>query len=179
MPLLKIESLGPCTQLGVWKIDEEKEALENLADLDPVEEVQYVSFKSEVRKKQWLSYRVLLQKMLSPDPFFLEYDAYGKPRLRNSGLYLSISHSGDYSAVITSKKVSVGIDIERLKDRILRIKDRFLSVEEDLNISEPNRLGPRKPSTKFVEGPKWIFNVISLSAPLLIFAAEKANAAPG
>ena len=78
--------------------------------------------------------------MLSPDPFFLEYDAFGKPRLKNNGLYLSISHSGDYSAVITSKTGPVGIDIEHLKDRIYRIRERFLSGEEDRNIGEPNML---------------------------------------
>jgi phosphopantetheinyl transferase len=60
--------------------------------------------------------------------------------LRNSRLYLSISHSGDYSAVITSKTGPVGIDIERLKDRIYRIKDKFLSVEEYLKIGEADRL---------------------------------------
>ncbi|HZX63470.1 MAG TPA: 4'-phosphopantetheinyl transferase superfamily protein [Bacteroidales bacterium] len=140
MPLLKMESLGPYTQFGVWKIDEVKEALKEQVQLDPAEEDQYASFKSEVRKKQWLSYRILLKEMLSPDPPFLEYDANGKPRLRNSGLFLSISHSGDYSAVITSKTCPVGIDIERLKDRIYRIKDKFLTVKEDQKIGETNRL---------------------------------------
>jgi len=140
MPLLKMESLGPYTQFGVWKIEETKEDLKEQVELDPAEEDQYASFKSEVRKKQWLSYRILLKEMLSPDPPFLEYDANGKPRLRNSGLFLSISHSGDYSAVITSKTCPVGIDIERLKDRIYRIKDKFLTVEEDQKIGETNRL---------------------------------------
>ena len=37
---------------------------------------------------------------------------------------------------------------------------------------------PKKPSTRSMEDPKWIFNVISLSAPLIIFAVEKANASP-
>jgi len=140
MPLLKMESLGPNTQFGVWKIEETKEDLKEQVELDPAEEDQYTSFKSEVRKKQWLSYRILLKEMLSPDPPFLEYDAFGKPRLKNSGLFLSISHSGDYSAVITSKTCPVGIDIERLKDRIHRIKDKFLTVEEDQEIGEANRL---------------------------------------
>ena len=140
MPLLKMESLGPYTQFGVWKIEETKEDLKEQVELDPAEEDQYASFKSEVRKKQWLSYRILLKEMLSPDPPFLEYDTNGKPRLRNSRLFLSISHSGDYSAVITSKTCPVGIDIERLKDRIHRIKDKFLTLEEDQKIGEANRL---------------------------------------
>jgi phosphopantetheinyl transferase len=140
MPLLRIESPGPFTQWGLWKIDETIESLEDMIELDPAEEALYSSFKSEARKKQWLSYRILLKKMLSPDPAFLEYDVFGKPRLRNNELHLSISHSGDYSAVITSKTSEVGIDIERLRERIHRIKDRFLSKEEDQKIGEANRL---------------------------------------
>jgi phosphopantetheinyl transferase len=140
MPLILNKEIDIQTRLGIWKIDEPKEALKEQVELDPTEEDQYVSFKSEVRKKQWLSYRILLKKMLSPDHPFLEYDSFGKPRLRNSRLYISISHSGDYSAVITSKTSPVGIDIEHLKDRIYRIKDKFLSVEEDLKIGEADRL---------------------------------------
>jgi 4'-phosphopantetheinyl transferase len=140
MPLLKIESPGPLTQLGIWKIDETSDALKDQVELDPAEEDYYTSFKSEVRKKQWLSYRILLKEMLSPYPPFLEYDTNGKPRLKNGGLFLSISHSGDYSAVITSKTCPVGIDIERLKDRIHRIREKFLTVEEDRHIGETNRL---------------------------------------
>jgi phosphopantetheinyl transferase len=140
MPLLKIESLGPHTQLGIWKIDEAKETLKEQVELDPGEENQYASFKSEERKKQWLSYRILLKKMLSGDPPFLDYDLFGKPRLKNSGLFLSISHSGDYAAVITSKTCPVGIDIERLKERIHRIRERFLTVEEDRMIGNADRL---------------------------------------
>jgi phosphopantetheinyl transferase len=134
------KEIGGQTRLGVWRIDETKEALRAEVDLNSAEEVQYESFKSEQRKKQWLSYRILLKIMLSPEPLFLEYDAYGKPRLRNSGLFLSISHSGDYSAVITSKTYPVGIDIERLKDRIHRIREKFLTVEEDQKIGEISRL---------------------------------------
>jgi 4'-phosphopantetheinyl transferase EntD len=42
--------------------------------------------------------------------------------------------------VITSSTHPVGIDIERLKDRIYRIKDRFLTIEEHKSLGETNRL---------------------------------------
>jgi phosphopantetheinyl transferase len=140
MPLILNREIESQTRLGVWKINEEKEALKEQVELYSFEEEQYASFKSEVRKKQWLSYRVLLKKMLSPDPVCLEYDAFGKPHLRKTGLYLSISHSGDYSAVITSENRPVGIDIERLRDRIYRIREKFLTKDENQHIGETNRL---------------------------------------
>jgi len=140
MPLILNKQIDKETTLGLWRIDETKEILKEQVDLTPTEEAQYTSFGSEVRKKQWLSYRILLKKILSPRPVLLEYDIYGKPRLKDNPIHLSISHSGPYSAVIVSQRVPVGIDIECLKDRIFRIKDRFLTAEEDRNIGKINRL---------------------------------------
>jgi 4'-phosphopantetheinyl transferase len=140
MPLILDKEIEGAARLGVWKITETPDELKEMAILTPHEEEQYVSFKSLVRKKQWLSYRILLQGMISPEEASLEYDSYGKPHLKNKSRYLSVSHSGEYAAVIISKTVPVGIDIERLKDRILRIKDKFLSAAEEKNIGETNRL---------------------------------------
>ncbi|MCX6247012.1 MAG: 4'-phosphopantetheinyl transferase superfamily protein [Bacteroidetes bacterium] len=140
MPLIFDREVFDHARVGLWKIDETKETLEGLAELDPDEETRYASFKSEIRKKQWLSYRILLKKMLAADAVHLEYDRYGKPRLRDSTLFLSISHSGNYSAAITSQTTPAGIDIETLKDRIYRISERFLSSEEIRNVGEDSRL---------------------------------------
>jgi phosphopantetheinyl transferase len=140
MPLILKKQIDKEITLGLWRIDETKELLKEQVDLTPTEEIQYASFGSEVRKKQWLSYRILLKKILYPKPVLLEYDIHGKPRLRGHDLQLSISHSGPYSAVIVSQRIPVGIDIECIKDRIFRIKDRFLTPEEDRNIGKTNRL---------------------------------------
>jgi phosphopantetheinyl transferase len=140
MPLIFNRAIDTNTRVGLWKIEEEETPLKKQAGLDANEERQYASFKSEIRKKQWLSYRALLKQILAPYRATLEYDSFGKPRLRNSKLNISVAHSGDYSAVIISSNSAVGIDIERLKDRIYRIKDRFLTAEEDKNIGEINRL---------------------------------------
>ena len=140
MPLILNRIIDKNTLLGLWKIDEEAENLRKQAELDNTEELAYTSFKSEIRKKQWLSYRILLKKMLYPQSVTLEYDAYGKPFLKNNAHFISISHSGDYSSVIISKSDPVGIDIERLKERIHRIKDRFLTTGEDQMIGNSNRL---------------------------------------
>ena len=140
MPLIFNRAIDRSTRLGLWKIEEEETPLKKQAGLDSSEERQFASFKNEVRKKQWLSYRALLRQILAPYRGTLEYDSFGKPRLRNSKLNISVAHSGDYAAVIISKNSAVGIDIERLKDRIYRIKDRFLTAEEDKNLGEINRL---------------------------------------
>jgi 4'-phosphopantetheinyl transferase len=140
MPLLKRVTPEPSVQVGIWKIEETTGALKGLARLSAAEEALFDSFKNETRRKQWLSYRVLLDEMLPGRTVILEYDVYGKPSLQNSPLFLSISHSKDRSAVIISDSHPVGIDIERISGRIERITGKFLTPDEEEQIGEENRL---------------------------------------
>ena len=140
MPLLKIEQINASTQLGIWKIEETADELRTRARLTPEEADLYITFKNETRRKQWLSYRILLNEMLPAGVPLLVYNEFGKPALKECNLFLSISHSGEYAVTIISKTDPVGIDIERIADRIERIKCRFLVPEEEQQITETNRL---------------------------------------
>jgi phosphopantetheinyl transferase len=82
--------------------------------------------KSEIHKKQFLAIRNIL-KELSIDDQDLVYDESGKPSFRD-GQNISFSHSDIYASVIIGKQV-VGIDIEIRRDRILKIKEKFLGIE--------------------------------------------------
>ena len=58
----------------------------------------------------------------------LYYDDKGKPHLHD-GKQISITHSFEFSAIIISNH-SVGIDIEKQRDKILRIAHKFTPLEE-------------------------------------------------
>jgi phosphopantetheinyl transferase len=53
-----------------------------------------------------------------------------KPFLPGEEYHFSISHCGDYAAAIVSRDKRVGVDIEIPVEKILWIKDKFLSTEE-------------------------------------------------
>jgi phosphopantetheinyl transferase len=57
------------------------------------------------------------------------YDAFGKPHLKDKN-YLSISHSFTFTAIIISKKKPVGIDVEKQRDKIVKIAHKFTPIEE-------------------------------------------------
>jgi phosphopantetheinyl transferase len=61
----------------------------------------------------------------------LFYDKNGKPHLSNNK-FISISHSFEYCGVIVSD-VKVGLDIEKLRPKILNISKKFIS-ESDWNL---------------------------------------------
>lgn len=132
MPLFDQINLSPTTQLYLWKITEELNELYELAILDEGSHLRLDAMKSEGHKKGFIAVRMLLQSIGYND-FELYYDVNGKPHLKD-GKHISISHSADFSAIVISDEV-VGLDLERLKSKILKIAFRYMKVShlEGLN----------------------------------------------
>ena len=86
------------------------------------------SFKSQTRQKEWLCTRLLL-KFIEGDNAIIEYSSNGAPILLNSDKHISISHSGNFVAIALSKH-QVGLDVQVINDKPLRLKSRFLSNQE-------------------------------------------------
>ena len=71
----------------------------------------------------------LLEKLFSKT-VNLSYNAEGKPELKEEGCHISISHSHDKLVIICNTKCDTGIDVELIRDKVLKIKDKFLSPIE-------------------------------------------------
>jgi phosphopantetheinyl transferase len=71
----------------------------------------------------------LLAELIDPDCSIF-YDEKGKPHLVNDSRHISISHSHDRLAIIVNNNEPTGIDIELIRNKVLRIKHKFLSQEE-------------------------------------------------
>jgi 4'-phosphopantetheinyl transferase len=118
------------TKLGVWKVEESIDELKNSLILNTEELDFYNSLNKGKRNLHWLSSRVLLRKLLNTDSFIeIRGDEHNKPHLINLDFEISISHSSDYAAVIVSKH-KVGVDIEIISSKILRIHQKFLNNKE-------------------------------------------------
>jgi 4'-phosphopantetheinyl transferase len=128
------------SRYAVWKISESVEELRSAIRLREGEETLYRSFVAESRKKQWLAYRLLIREMLKPDEFPVEYDASGKPFLAGSDCHISVTHTDDLAAVIIGRHAKVGIDIEKIRPRIEKVRDKFINTEESLLIGKEREL---------------------------------------
>ncbi|MCO4292782.1 4'-phosphopantetheinyl transferase superfamily protein [Solitalea sp. MAHUQ-68] len=128
------------TEYAVWKIEEPAELLYSKLQLDQSEKEVYESLSKGKRELHWLSSRVLLRSLINtPDFIKTALDEHHKPYLVNLPHHFSLSHSFDYAAVMISKSKKVGIDIELIKDKILRIEDKFLSKNEQAFINPEQR----------------------------------------
>ena len=64
----------------------------------------------------------------------IAYHDDGAPYLPDSSLSLSISHTNGYAAVLLQEQGAAGIDIEYRSDRVLKIRSRFMSPEENASV---------------------------------------------
>ena len=128
MPLYKTIRVNDFTKVLVWKIEESLEDLSHGIDLTELSKKRVEAMKSVLHQKGFMSIRQLLKHAGYVDAD-VYYDTYGKPHLKNKN-YLSNSYSFTFTAIIISKKTPVGIDIEKQRDKIVKIAHKFTPVEE-------------------------------------------------
>ena len=126
MPIIEDLNLLSKTRLIIWEITEDLEDLRSEVILDKDSVKLLADRKSEIHKKQFLAIRIIL-KGISVYDQNLKYNELGRPFLIDDK-NLSITHSGNYAALIISDH-KVGIDIEVVGDKILKITDKFLETE--------------------------------------------------
>lgn len=137
MPLLKTIALNNYTELLVWKITETFDELFQSVALKDVSLARLEGMKSESHQKGFLGVRRLLMEAGYTD-FDLFYDEFGKPHLKY-GKHISISHSHEFSVIVLSDKI-IGIDLEQLKEKTLKIAPRFMDISHLENLSDEHRL---------------------------------------
>lgn len=97
----------------------------------PTSTLQYAqeSFKSAKRQREWLGVRLLL-KSICGEQAQIGYTPTGAPLLVDSDTNISISHSGSLVALVFSDE-RIGLDIQMISDKPLRIKSHFLDETEE------------------------------------------------
>ncbi|WP_405251050.1 4'-phosphopantetheinyl transferase family protein [Dokdonia sp. Asnod3-C12] len=127
MPLYKTITVSSSTTVYIWKIEEDITTLSRNIKLTNHCQNRLQGMKSELHQRGFMSIRHLLAEAGYTD-FDLYYDKNGKPHLHD-GKHISITHSYTFTAIIVSDQ-PVGIDIEKQRDKILRIAHKFTPIEE-------------------------------------------------
>ena len=124
MPIFFQHQINDTTRLGVWKIEESEEFFK--ANVPLHRDVTHPH-----KRLQHLAGRFLLQYLFPDFPYALiEVADTRKPFLQGEKYHFSISHCGDFAAAIVSRDSRVGIDIELPVEKIIRVKEKFLTKEE-------------------------------------------------
>jgi phosphopantetheinyl transferase len=129
MALLYKKNIALGTKLGIWKREESLELLESIYTLNSSEKNEYELISNENRKKEWLTTRILLTEILQ-QKIEICHTEYGKPFLLNHNSNISISHSKNFIAIVTSSNYNIGVDIEFISNRVSKVKSKFLTPNE-------------------------------------------------
>jgi phosphopantetheinyl transferase len=127
LPLFFQHHINASTRLAIWKIEENEAFFQ-------------VPLQREIthphKRLQHMAGRFLLKYLFPQFPVdqILIADTR-KPYLENASYQFSISHCGDYAAVIISESMRVGIDVEIPAPKVLRVQHKFLHPDEQAMLS--------------------------------------------
>lgn len=135
MPIYKQWQNGETARAAIWKIEEPEDFFEGKTGLSS-------DRKSEIRRLEHLAARFLLREVYPAFPLDkIEKSPLGKPFLPDTALFFSISHSFPYVAVAIDTEKEIGIDIQMIQPKILRLQNKFLSpAEQSLCADQPDRI---------------------------------------
>lgn len=126
---------------GIWKVNESVGELRaELTGKLPYDE-ELEALKAQGRKLEYLAVRVLLKNVTGHE-YRILHKSSGKPYVEGEPFQLTISHTKGYVAVGIHPSAGVGMDIEQCTERVKKVVDRFVHLEEipDRNILSPEEL---------------------------------------
>jgi phosphopantetheinyl transferase len=124
MPFFYQQNINETQHLAIWSITEPVSFFETDVKLA-------VDIQNEERKLQHLAVRLLFKLMMpEADLNKMVMADNGKPYLKGVPFHFSFSHCKGYAAVAVSDLNPIGIDIEIIHPRILKVAHKFLNDSE-------------------------------------------------
>ena len=100
---------------------------EHLHNLLPEEHITLEKLKHPSRKREYVATRILRTMHFGNEPIL--YSDIGAPYVEGEG-FISISHANHVVGLAYCKSFQVGLDLEPIREKVMRVKHKFLSSEE-------------------------------------------------
>ena len=127
----KIEKIDASSALAVKIIGRPDE--EPLDFLSFREKLSYTNISHPEKRREWATARLAIHEALKelqlPYPGFFK-DEHGKSQSMNGQGFVSLTHTPGYAAAIFHREQPVGIDMDLIREKILKIGLRFLDNSE-------------------------------------------------
>ena len=100
-------------------------------NLLPGEFKRLQQLKHPARRREFVATRVLRTLVFGNDP--IHYSVLGAPYIEGEG-FISISHAPHVVGLATCTDFPVGLDLEPIRSKVLRVKHKFLSANESASL---------------------------------------------
>ncbi len=138
MPFIHTENITEDCRLVVWQLTESNEELRKLL-LPAADLTEYATISHPQKQREWLAGRVVLEQLLASVAQAFEgttKDAHGKPFLIGSDWHISLTHTAAYVAAVGHPTQPLGIDMEKVDDKLRRTARKYLNEAELANAGE-------------------------------------------
>lgn len=127
----KIEKISPLSALAVNNIEE---VSQNGTDfLSFREKLAYANISRPDKQKEWkgarLAIKFALESIALPYPGFFK-DEFGKSHPMDGYGFVSLTHTKGLAAAIFHKEMPVGIDLDFVREKVVRLGPKFLDEQE-------------------------------------------------
>lgn len=129
MPFLREIPFSDGTHVYVWEVSETIDELTALCRQKGVDVALGPKPKAGKRLAEVLVEHLLLN-IIFGQPVALEHTTEGRPYVSSRQEYLSVTHTSGLVCIAVNQEHSVGIDVERRGERVLRVRTRFLNEAE-------------------------------------------------
>jgi len=131
MPIIQHKEVSSTSAYVVWEITEEFNELAgklHSSDLSEIGDSLLENKKLEMAATRLAVANLVENVGMSYEG--LQKDVFGKPHLPHCDLHISVSHSFPLAGAIIHSEEPTGIDIEKPRAQITRIRHKFLSDQE-------------------------------------------------
>jgi len=126
MPLLNDLVPNDSLLCKLWRIDELEEIMDPNNELNSEDYQIFLKRKANHLRNQFLASRKLIG-LINPD---LRISYKEDIPILSDNRNISISHSDEIVTVLISKENGIGIDVEKIKDKVHSVASKFLSSNE-------------------------------------------------
>lgn len=108
---------------------------QHLHNLLPNEQQRVEQFGNDLRKREYIATRVLRTMIFGNEPIL--YSPIGAPYIKEEG-FISISHAHQVVGLAFCKDFPIGLDLEPIRSKVLRVSGKFLSDDEKSELDTQN-----------------------------------------
>ena len=132
MPLLLSKQIDEVSAYAVWNIQE------TFSELPCISPEPLPAEFHPMRQAEWIVGRILAKSL--SEKFNINFNETGKPYLIESDAHISISHSFPIASGIIHLERPCGIDMERPREKHLKVQKKFINESEKKYKSDLMRL---------------------------------------
>jgi 4'-phosphopantetheinyl transferase len=121
--------------ITLWKIDEDANFFLKYLHIKEEDLANVSNATHPVKQLEWLASRTCVKysvEALNHPYCGIAKDQHNNPYFIDSQGFVSLSHTNEYAVAVVSFEEEVGIDIERISDKLSRVAHKFLSPPERL-----------------------------------------------